>query len=155
MNIHSYQDIVNNKNIKIGTVGGAINSQNMVQAGIPLDRQVLLPDNPSLIAALKAGRVDAGSLSRGMVANLMSQPGLNDGLEVATPFKGLILPDGKEKVGYAAFAFRPDSKSLADAFNKALAKMEKNGQLLDILKKYGFDQSALPGGTTEESLCKG
>lgn len=151
--IHSYQDIIDNPDLKVATSRGAINAQNMMEAGIPQSRITLLSDSPSLISALTSGRIDAASLSRGAVAGFMLDPNIK-GLEVAKPFKGLVLKDGTEKKGHAAFAFRQGDEDLAQAFNKGLAELKASGKLQEILVRYGFEASDAPLDVTAESLCK-
>jgi polar amino acid transport system substrate-binding protein len=104
---------------------------------------------------LKSRRLDAASFSRGAAAGLMLDPGIRPGLELVSPFIGTVLPDGTEKRGYAAFAMRPEDKELQAAFDAGLARLEADGSLLTVLKRYGFDSNDLPGDAKAETLCKG
>ncbi|MGG4037711.1 transporter substrate-binding domain-containing protein [Heyndrickxia ginsengihumi] len=56
--------------------------------------------------------------------------------------------------GYGATVFRKQDDDFREAFNKELEKMKKDGELLKILKKYGFTENELPGDVTTEQLIK-
>jgi len=85
----------------------------------------------------------------------MLDPVTRAGMELVTPFTGFVQPDGTERRGYAAFAFASDDTRLAQAFNEGLARITRDGTLLDVLKRYGFDEGDLPGDATAEALCRG
>jgi len=153
LNIRSYKDFIDNPKLRIGTTRGAINAQNAELAGIVPARQLLLPDAQSLISALLADRVDAVSLSLGLTIALMDDPNIK-GLQRAVPFTGYVYPNGQEKVGYAAFAFRQADADLKRVFDEGIAAMLADGSLAAILKRYKFSDSDLPIGAKAELLCR-
>lgn len=153
LKIRSYKDFVDNPKLRLGTVRGAINAQNAELAGIPMSRQLLLPDSQSVISALLADRIDAVSLSLGLTIALMQDPNIK-GLQRAVPFTGYVYPNGQEKVGFAAFAFRQADTDLKRVFDDGIAAMMKDGSLATILKRYNFSESDLPVGATVDQLCR-
>jgi polar amino acid transport system substrate-binding protein len=155
LKIKSYKDFVERPSLRLGTLRGNTNALNAELAGVPMSRQLLLPDPPSLISALLGDRLDAVSLSVGTLVALLTDPNLK-GLERAIPFTGYVDPaTGQEKIGYSAFAFRPDETGLKKLFDDALARMERDGTLERILATYGFSAADLPIGVTSEAVCNG
>jgi polar amino acid transport system substrate-binding protein len=63
------------------------------------------------------------------------------------------IVEGKSVRGYGATAFRMEDTSFRDAFNAELAKMKQSGELLDILKTFGFTEQELPQDATAAELC--
>jgi len=152
-NIHSYKDFVDNPALRLGTSRGSINAQNAEAAGIPLSRQLLLPDAQSVISALLADRLDGASFSLGLTIALLEDPNVK-GLQRATPFTGYVQPNGEEKLGFAAFAFRPADADLKKVFDDGIAEMLKDGSLTTVLERYGFSAADLPVGAKAELLCR-
>ena len=63
--------------------------------------------------------------------------------------------DGRRRSRHTArggFAFRLSEKNLRDAFNRELHKLKKNGELLRIVKPFGFTKDEMTDLTAEE-LC--
>jgi polar amino acid transport system substrate-binding protein len=152
-NIHGYKDFVANPKLRFGTVRGSINAQNAELAGIPPSRQLLLPDSQSLVSALAADRLDGAGFSLGLTIAILEDPNVK-GLERAMPFTGYVKPDGQEKLGYAALAFRQADTDLKRLFDEAIPAMLKDGSLATILKRYKFSESDLPVGASTEQLCR-
>ncbi len=67
------------------------------------------------------------------------------------PFAALV--DGKPRVDGAGFAFRPAETRLRDAFNAELRKMKESGELLRVLRPFGFTKVEMTDLTTKE-LCR-
>ena len=152
-NIKSYKDFVDRPNLRLGTVRGSINAQNAELAGIVPSKQLLLPDAQGVLSALLSGRLDAGSFSLGLAISLLEDPNVK-GLQRANPFTGYVYPNGQEKLGFAAFAFRTGDTDLKKVFDDGLARMMQDGSLAAILKRYGFSEADLPTGATAEQLCQ-
>jgi len=152
LNIRSYRDFVDNPNLRLGTVRGSINAQNAELAGVAAGRQLLLPDAQGLVSALMAGRLDAGSFSLGLALAMLQDPNIR-GLQRAVPFTGYILPNGEEKLGFAAFAFRRQDRELKGVFDEGIAALTADGTLATILGRYGFSESDVPRDVTVDRLC--
>ena len=151
--IRSYKDFVDNPSLRFGTVRGSINAQNAQAAGIPLSRQLLLPDSQSCISAMQADRIDAAGFSLGLTVALMEDPNIK-GLQRAVPFTGYVQPNGQEKLGFAAFAFRPGDTELKKMFDDGIAAVIQDGRLAAILKRYGFSEADVPAGVSTAQLCQ-
>lgn len=152
-NIHSYKQIAENPALRFGAVRGSVNAQNAEAAGIPPARQLLLPDAQSLISALQADRIDAGSFSLGLALALLEDPNVR-GLERAMPFTGYVQPNGEEKLGFAALAFRPADTDLKRLFDEGIAAMLADGRLATIIERQRFSANDLPVGANTERLCQ-
>jgi polar amino acid transport system substrate-binding protein len=72
--------------------------------------------------------------------------------EVTEAFKPVV--GGKPHVDGGGFAFRPTETNLRDAFNVELQKLKKSGELLRILKPFGFTEDEMTDLTAKE-LCGG
>jgi len=116
-------------------------------AGIPKSRIKQFPDQASMLAAVKTGRVDAAALTSVSIAR-MAQRGGSD-VEMATPFKS-----PPQALGYGGFAFRKGDKKLVAAFNAQLKKYVNTKAHLKLVKPFGFTKVNLPGNVTAEELCK-
>ena len=66
----------------------------------------------------------------------------------------LSIVGGEPHVDGGAFAFRPTETKLRDAFNVELAKLKESGELLRILKPFGFTEDEMTDLTAKE-LCGG
>lgn len=152
LNLHSYEDIAANPNIKVGTGAGYAEVDQLKAVGVPEDRIVLFPDGPSGIAGLQAGRIDVWTSTEPACLQLLESA--NDPtLELASPFNPPVI-DGKPAVNYGAVAFRFEDRALRDAYNAELKKLKESGELLQILSQFpGFGEHSLPGTMTADELC--
>ena len=150
-NLHSFQDVIGNSDIKIGGGVGSGLTKNAQHAGVPEEQLVQFPDIVSNLAALKAGRID-GTMLITVTArwNAKNDPKI----EVADPWAGYI-ENGKRKVDHAAFAFNTDDQDLRDAFNAELTKIIGTDAHLEILQRYGMTAQEFPAeGMTTAKLCQ-
>jgi polar amino acid transport system substrate-binding protein len=148
----SYEDIAANKEIKVAVMVGAIEKEYLTKVGVPENQIVTVPDQPSAISALQAGRVQAVTMT-GPALQAMLDSAKDDKLERVADFKQPVI-DGKSVRGYGAAAFRKEDTAFIEAFNTELEKLKKSGELLEILKPFGFTEQELPGDMTAEQLAK-
>ncbi|WP_077215159.1 ectoine/hydroxyectoine ABC transporter substrate-binding protein EhuB [Bacillus dakarensis] len=153
LDLHSYEDIVNNPDVKVAIMNGAIEIDYLKAAGISDDQMEIVQDIPSNIAALESGRVDAIT---------MTGPTLESALKTANAknidrVEDFTQPtvDGESVRGYGAAAFRIDDDELREAYNEKLQELKDSGELLNIISEFGFTEADLPGDATAEELCKG
>lgn len=152
-NLHSYKDIAANKDVKVAVMVGAIENEYLVKSGVAKDQIVTVSDQPSAISALQAGRVQTVTMTGpSLQASLASAK--DSKIERVMDFKQPEI-DGKSIRGYGAAAFRMEDTAFREAFNAELDKLKKSGQLLEILKPFGFTDQELPGDMTAEQLSKG
>jgi polar amino acid transport system substrate-binding protein len=121
-----------------------------VDAGIPRGDIQIYPDQLAGLLAVAQGRADAFAGTSLTVRNVISQT-KNPRVESTKPF--LPTLDGKPAHGAGAFAFRPGETKLRDAFNAELHKMKESGEVLRVVKPFGFTETEMTDLTAEE-LCK-
>ena len=153
--INGFDAFVKDRTLKVGTtIGGTGPRDHALAVGVNRDQIVELPDTPTQIAAMKAGRIHAAlNTDQGNVTIL--EQAKDPAVEIARPFKQ-AEKDGKLLVGVTAFAFQPDAGAFVKEFNKQLATVRGSPEHIKILKKYGLSEDALPAkGVTTEMMCKG
>lgn len=146
LNLHTYADVVKTK-AKFATGTGYAEIDYAVDAGIKQSDIVILQDQVAGLNAVESGRVDVFS-GTALTTRLVVQKSTK--AEVTAPFAPII--DGKKHIDGGAFAFRPVDTSLRDAFNVEIAKMKKSGEILRILRPFGFTENEMTKLTTKE-LC--
>lgn len=121
-----------------------------VDAGIKRSDIQIYPDQLAGLLAVAQGRADAFAGTSLTVRNVIRQT-KNPKVEGTKPF--LPEVDGKPAHGAGAFAFRKGEEPLRDAFNAELHKMKKSGDVLRVVKRFGFTETEMTDLTAEE-LCK-
>ncbi len=144
LGLKSYKDIADNPDAKIGAPGGGTEEKLALEAGVPRDRIIVVPDGQSGLKMLQDGRIDVYSLPVLSIHSLIEKA--NDPtLEVVAPVEGApVYCDGA--------AFRKGDESLRDAFDVELAKMKESGEFAKIIEPYGFSAKAAMS-TSREKLC--
>lgn len=140
----SYADVAKDASATIGAPGGGTEEKLALNAGVPRERVIVVPDGQSGLKMVQDGRIDAYSLPVLSINDLMKKA--NDpNLEVIAPVQGApVYCDGA--------AFNKKDTALRDAFNVELAKMKKSGEFAKIIEPYGFSAAAAMSTTTEK-LC--
>lgn len=146
--LHSYQDVADNPEVTLGVMAGAVERGYARDAGVPDDQIRELPDQASMLAAVRAGRVDAGALTSVSIERMARRGG--DRVERAQPFH---TPE--EAIGYGGFAFRHADREMVEEFNRHLAEFIGTEEHLELVNEFGFTEANLPGDATAEELCKG
>lgn len=144
--LDSYADVARSKDVKLGVMAGAVERGYARDAGIPDDRVIELPDQSSMLAAVRAGRIDAGALTALSVERMARKGG--DRVERAMPFE---TPENA--IGYGAFAFRKDDSELVAEFNKHLKAFVGTPAHQKLVSVFGFTKAELPGNATAAALC--
>ncbi|MRX50657.1 ectoine/hydroxyectoine ABC transporter substrate-binding protein EhuB [Paracoccus sp. S-4012] len=140
----SYEDFANQPDARIGAPGGGTEERLALDAGVPRDRVIVVPDPQSGLTMLQQGRIDAYSLPVLSLNDLLSKSG-DDSLEVFAPVVGApVYCDGA--------AFNKNDTALRDAFDVELAAMKESGEFAQIIEPYGFSADAAKS-TTREQLC--
>lgn len=144
--VSNYESIAES-GLKVGAVAGSAQVGYAQSAGVDDAMISQLPDNPTGVAALKAGRIDAWAVSApGIRQIIASDPG---GVE-STPVFAEVA--GKVAVSHGAFAFRPEDAEFVEAFNAALKEFVGSDAHIAIMEKHGMSADELPISTTAE-LC--
>ena len=87
------------------------------------------PDYPSLLADVRAGRIDAGLVDPPSIVYQIKSKSI-PGLKLDADYK----PENQWKVGAAV---EKGNATLLNAVNKAITQMKKDGELHKILQKWG------------------
>lgn len=144
LGLKSYADIAANPDAKIGAPGGGTEEKLALEAGVPRDRVIVVPDGQSGIKMLQDGRIDVYSLPVLSINDLLAKAE-DPNLETVAPVMGApVYCDGA--------AFRKEDTALRDAFDVELAKMKESGDFAKIIEPYGFSAAAAMS-TSREKLC--
>lgn len=140
----SYADIAKDETATIGAPGGGTEEKLALEAGVPRERVIVVPDGQSGVKMLQDGRIDVYSLPVLSINDLASKA--NDpNLEVVAPVEGApVYCDGA--------AFKKGDEALRDAYDVELAKMKESGEFAKIIEPYGFSAAAAMS-TSREKLC--
>lgn len=142
--IKSYEDIAK-KGLRLASGTAYAEIDYAKAAGV---KDVLvLPDQVAGMDAVAQGRVDAFAGTNVTVRTVIKN---NPRVEATEPFQPVV--DGKPAYGAGGFAFRTGEKNLRDAFNKELHKLKDSGELLRIVKPFGFTADEMTDLTVEK-LC--
>jgi len=144
LGLKSYKDIADNPDAKIGAPGGGTEEKLALEAGVPRDRVIVVPDGQSGLKMLQDGRIDVYSLPVLSINDLVSKA-QDPNIEVVAPVEGApVYCDGA--------AFKKGDEALRDAFDVELAKLKESGEFAKIIEPYGFSAAAAMS-TTREKLC--
>jgi len=140
----SYADVAKDQSATIGAPGGGTEEKLALEAGVPRERVIVVPDGQSGLKMLQDGRIDAYSLPVLSINDLVKKA--NDpNLEVIAPVQGApVYCDGA--------AFKKGDEALRDAFDVELAKLKESGEFAKIIEPYGFSAAAAMS-TTRDKLC--
>ncbi|WBL31739.1 ectoine/hydroxyectoine ABC transporter substrate-binding protein EhuB [Sinirhodobacter sp. HNIBRBA609] len=140
----SFADIAADPGAKIGAPGGGTEEKLALDAGVPRERVIVVPDGQSGLKMLQDGRIDVYSLPVLSISDLMKKAE-DPNLEMFAPVEGApVYCDGA--------AFRKQDTALRDAFDVELAKMKESGEFAKIVEPYGFSAAAAMS-TSRAKLC--
>ena len=143
-------DSIRDKGLTMAVVSGAAQVGYAERTGIDASKVMQLPDNPTAIAALRAGRADAYALSapgvRQLVAGLPEQD-----MEGVPAFDTVA---GKQAIAHGAYAFRKEDGAFVDEFDKHLTAFIGTPEHIAIMEKHGMSADELPKSRTAD-LCGG
>lgn len=153
LDIHSYQDIIDNPEITLAGGRGTLNTKNALDAGVPEDQMVQFPSGAESLSAVMAGRADAATMSAPTAVSNLRDENVAARLERAQPFEGLMLEDGTPSAMYTAIAFRNEDTELRDAYDERLAELKADGTVSRIMEEYGFLPEDTAPERTTEAIC--
>jgi polar amino acid transport system substrate-binding protein len=148
LGLHDYRDVVEKK-AKFATGTGYAEIQYAVEAGYEEGDILIVPDQVAGLNAVEAGRVDVFAGTALTTREVVKKSAK---AEVTEPFTPLV--DGKPHIDGGGFAFRRTETALRDAFNAELHELKKSGELLRILRPFGFTEAEMTDLTAKE-LCGG
>lgn len=151
--VSSYASVATS-DARLGVVKGTAQVATAKAAGVPADRIVEFGSQEEIIAAIKAGRVDAYPNTalghRALLASLKDAS-----LALAQPFEP-PMDKGRPKAGFGAFSFGQVDGAFVARFNGELAKFLGSDEHRTLLAKYGFGPEEISPALTarSEALCK-
>lgn len=132
--ISDYASVVENGDVTIAILSGAVEEGYAETAGVPDDQIELFTDVNAQYDALEAGRVDAVT---GTSLTVRTQVENLDGFEATESFFPLD-EDGEEILGCGGFGFRQENEEFRDAFNDELNALQEAGEIAPIIEGFGF-----------------
>ncbi len=108
---------------------------------------MVVPGNTEIMAAVKAGRADGGSVTYFSALHLAKESG--GALEITDP---RLMPDWT--LNWVGVGFRKADTEFWAAFNKALKKYMGSAQMMADVAEYGYSETQLPGDTKTAYACE-
>ena len=146
-NLRTYKDIART-GARMATGLGYAEIDYAKEAGVK--HITTLPDQLAGLLAVEQGRVDVFVGTAVTVRNVVNQSKSRkvEGTPEVTPYV-----KGKPVIDVGAFAFRSPETHLRDAFNRELHKMKRSGELLEVMRPFGFTKDQMTTITAKEK-CK-
>jgi polar amino acid transport system substrate-binding protein len=144
----TYAD-VKAKGAKVAVMDRLPEQTDVTKAGLAPANVVALPDPPTMIEAVRTGRVDCAAFDDLSSRELVKSSG--GALTTAKPF---MPPDRLPLVG--AYAFPKESTELLESFNNRLRDLHESGDWLALVTPFGLGaEHAPPADLTSEKACAG
>lgn len=144
--LESYQDI-KEKGATIVTGAGYSTIENAKKAGVSEKNIMTVPGNTEILAAVKAGRADAGGVTYFSALHLSKESG--GAVEPTDPTK-----NPEWTFNWVGIGFRKSDTDFLAAFNKALKAYIGSDEMMEAVEKYGYGKSQLPGDVTTAYVCE-
>lgn len=145
-NLHNYADL-KRENATLVTGAGYNIVEVAKDRDIPDSRIMTVPGPTEILAAVKAGRADAGGVTYFTAQNLAKESG--GAVEVSDPSK---MP--KDTLNWVGIGFRESDRDFLQKFDKAMGRYLGSDKMLADVREYGYTKSNLPGDdVTTEWVC--
>jgi polar amino acid transport system substrate-binding protein len=148
----TYADIAKDPSLKVAVVSGANNIDFLRAVGVKDSQVVFIPANADALATVQS-RADAYAATELTVASLAKGQG---SVEQVKPFVDPVV-NGKPVRNFGGFAWRPEDKELAEAYNKALVEFRQTDEYKKILTGYGLSEESIKAAAEKKvaDLCAG
>ena len=143
--IGNYTDIAEGDAIMV-TGAGYSNIEAAKAAGVAEASIMQVPGPTEILAAVTAGRADAGAGTYFTMKQLADSS--NGAVEASDPN---AMPE--ESFNWAGIGFRDADQDFVDAFNAAQAGYIGSPEMLAAVAEYGYGEGSLPGDVTTEWVC--
>jgi polar amino acid transport system substrate-binding protein len=128
------------------TGAGYSNIEAAKAAGVPEANIMQVPGPTEILAAVKAGRADAGAGTYFTMKQLADSSG--GAVEASDP---AAMPE--ESFNWAGIGFRKTDQDFLDKFNAAMKDYVGTDEMLASVAEYGYGKGSLPGDKTTEWVC--
>ncbi len=143
--IGNYTDIKDAGAVMV-TGAGYSNIEQAKAAGVPEADIMQVPGPTEILAAVKAGRADAGA---GTYFTMKQLAASSDGaVDVTDPG---AMPE--DTMNWAGVGFRKEDQDFLDSFNAVQKDYLGTDEMMAAVKDYGYDESTLPGDKTTDWVC--
>lgn len=142
---------VASKKVKLAVLSAAVEKGYATGAGVAESDIETLDTQDNMLRAVTTGRVYAAALTD-ISLKYLAKKNPDAAVEVTAGFTP--TENGQPVTSAGGFVFRKDDTSLRDAFNEQLKTLHGNGQWLQVVSQFGFDQTNLPkADLTTDKLC--
>ncbi|WP_294924503.1 transporter substrate-binding domain-containing protein [uncultured Paracoccus sp.] len=143
--INTYQDLIDQDGVFV--TGAGYNQVEIARReGVPDGQIMQVPGPTEILAALQAGRADAGGVTHFTAIEMTED---RDDLEVSDVTQ---LPEWT--LNWASIAFRKDDQDFVDAFNQAQESYLGSNAMMAEVAEYGYGPDNIPTGQTAEWVCQ-
>lgn len=142
--LNTYQDLVD-ADATFVTGTGYNQVEIARREGVPDARIMQVPGPTEILAALRAGRAQAGGVTHFTALDMAANNGDIDVSDVSQ------LPDWT--LNWAGIGFRKADQDFVDAFNAAQASWLGSDEMMALVADYGYGAVNLPQDTTTEWVC--
>ncbi len=143
--LSTYDDIKTSGAVMV-TGAGYSNIEAAKGAGVAESEIMQVPGPTEILAAIKAGRADAGA---GTYFTMKQLADSSDGaVEVTDPN---ALPE--DSMNWAGIGFRKEDQDFVDMFNAAQKGYLGTPEMMAAVAEYGYGEASLPGDKTTEWVC--
>jgi len=143
--IQTYEDI-RDQGATLATGAGYNIVEVAKKEGISEANIMQVPGPTEILAAVRAGRADAGGVTFFTAQNLAAESGGE--VDVTDPSK---LPEWT--LNWVGIAFRDADTDFVAAFNEALDGYLGSTEMMAAVSRYGYTDAQLPGDATTEYAC--
>lgn len=143
--IETYADVAESGRTLV-TGAGYSNIGAAKAAGVTDARIMIVPGPTEILAAVVAGRADAGTGTYPTMKQLADSSGGK--VEVADPS---AMPE--ESFNWAGVGFRKEDQDFLERFNLAQGDYLGSAEMMAAVAAYGYSEAMLPGDKTTEWVC--
>lgn len=144
-NIGDYASLVEGGSVMV-TGAGYSNIEAAKAAGVPEANIMQVPGPTEILAAVRAGRADAGAGTYFTMKQLADSS--NGAVEASDPD---AMPE--DSFNWAGIGFRKADEAFLAKFNAAQAEYIGSEEMLAAVAEYGYGKGSLPGDKTTEWVC--
>ena len=144
MGIQTYQDIKNAGATMVG-VTGYVNIEEARSEGIPDDKIMQVPGITEALAAVRAGRADAGAMTSAEADKIAREADDIDATDTNA------LPQWT--FNWVGIGFHQDDDGFREGFNAAMEGYIGSDEMLANVAPYDYTPSNVPGDVATEWIC--
>ena len=143
--IHTYTNVKDN-GATLVTGAGYSNIEAAKAAGVTEAQIMIVPGPTEILAAVTAGRADAGTGTYPTMKQMADSSG--GAVEIVDPS---AMPE--DSINWAGVGFRKEDQDFLDRFNAAQKDYLGSAEMLAAVAEYGYSEAMLPGDKTTEWVC--